>query len=115
MKAVTRYRYCPPEGLQISELPIPIPKDNELLVRVHATTVNRTDVAIVTGKPWAMRLFTGLTKPSSPIPGTDYAGIVEAVGGKVSQFKPGDRVWGFHDNGLHTQAQYMLIAHDRPM
>lgn len=109
MKAVIRTNYCPPEGLSIGKLEIPVPKDHEILVRVHATTVNRTDCAILTGKPYIMRLFTGLFKPKSPVPGTDFAGIVEAAGKDVTTFKKGDPVWGFEDQGLGSQAQYFTI------
>lgn len=109
MKAVIRRTYGPPNLVKVEEVPPPIPKDNEVLVRVHATTVNRTDCAVVTGKPFIMRLFTGLFKPSRPIPGTDFAGKIEAVGKSVTSFKVGDKVWGFNDEGCSTQAEYMVF------
>lgn len=83
MKAVIRRTYGPPKTLGIEEVEKPIPKDNEVLIRVYATTVNRTDCAIVTGKPFVMRFFTGLFKPSHPIPGTDFAGQIESIGTAV--------------------------------
>ncbi|MFN7120172.1 MAG: NAD(P)-dependent alcohol dehydrogenase [Saprospiraceae bacterium] len=83
------------------------------MIKVYATTVNRTDCAIVTGKPFIMRFFTGLFKPTSPTPGTDFAGMIEAVGKDVTDFKVGDRVWGFDDNGLGSQAEYMTLAADK--
>ncbi len=110
MRAAYRKKYCGPEGIEISGVEKPAPLQNQLLVRVHATTVNRTDCAVLTGKPFIMRFFTGLFKPKSPVPGTDFAGEVVAVGDGVTQFKTGDRVFGFNDQGLASQAEYMAIA-----
>ncbi len=109
MKAITRSQYGSPKVLKIKELDIPIPKDDEILIRVYATTVNRTDCGILYGKPYLIRLFTGLLKPSSMIPGTDFAGQVEAIGKKVTTFKVEDKVWGLNDEGLSSHAQYMVI------
>jgi NADPH:quinone reductase-like Zn-dependent oxidoreductase len=113
MKAITRTTYGGPEVLQLKEIPKPIPKENELLIRVHATTINRTDCGILTGKPYIIRAFTGLTKPRDLVPGTDFAGQVESVGKNVKSFKLGDRVWGLHDEGLASQAEYMTIRADK--
>jgi NADPH:quinone reductase-like Zn-dependent oxidoreductase len=115
MKAVTRDRYGPPEVLRVEELETPTPTDRQILIRVHATTVNRTDTGILTATPFVLRFFTGLRKPSSRIPGTDFAGEVTAVGANVSRFTIGDRVWGFYDEGLASQAQYMTIEEDAPV
>lgn len=109
MKAIVRDKYGQPEVLKLKEIPKPTPKENELLVRVHATTVNRTDTAIVTGRPFVFRLFIGFPKPKRLIIGTDFAGQIEAVGSAVENFKVGDRVWGFNDEGLQSKAQYMTI------
>ncbi len=109
MKAVTRTQYGSPEVLQVLEIKKPTPKKDELLIRVRATTVNRTDCAILLGKPGIMRAITGLITPSSKIPGTDFAGTIEAVGSEVTNFKIGDNVWGFYDNGLCSQAEYLTI------
>jgi len=109
MKAAIRTTYGPPETLSIQEVEKPVPRDNEILVRVHATTVNRTDCAVLTGKPFIMRLFTGLFKPTLPSTGTDFAGIVEAVGNNVQTFKPGDRICGFYDQGLGSHAEYLAL------
>ncbi len=87
----------------------PKPKAQELLVRVHTTTVNRTDCGILRGQPFPIRLFTGLLKPRSPVPGTDFAGVVEATGSQVTDFRVGDRVWGFNNEGLASQAEYLTI------
>ncbi len=115
MKAITRTRYGSAEVLEVKEIPEPLPNDNELLVRVHATTVNRTDCGILTGKPYLIRGVTGLFKPSSLVPGTDFAGEVSAVGEKVSAFKTGDHVWGVFTDGIASQAQYMVVREDGPV
>ncbi|WP_026951242.1 NAD(P)-dependent alcohol dehydrogenase [Algoriphagus mannitolivorans] len=109
MKASVRHKYCSPSETQILEYLKPIPKPGEVLIKVIATTVNRTDVGVLTGKPYAIRLFSGLDKPRIPITGTDFAGVVEEVGSEVQAFKPGDRVWGFNDNGAGTHAEYVCF------
>lgn len=113
MKAITREKYGGPSVLEIKELEKPTPAKNEVLVNIKSTTINRTDCGILTGKPFLMRFFTGLFKPSSAVPGTDFAGIVEAVGRDVDQFKIGDRVWGLNDEGLASHAEYMTIRQDK--
>ena len=115
LKAAIRTTYGLPEDLSIQNIDIPTPKDHEVLIRVHATTVNRTDCAILTGKPLIMRLFTGLVNPTLPTPGSDFAGQIEAIGKAVTNFKVGDKVWGFDDNGLGSQAQYMTLSANKPI
>lgn len=110
MQASINKKYGDPTVLQIKEIPKPIPKENELLIKVKATTVNRTDCAMLTAKPFIMRFLTGLFKPKNPILGTDFAGVVEAVGEKVATFKVGDKVFGFDDNGLSAHAEYLTYA-----
>ena len=83
-----------------------------MLVRVHAATVNRTDCAILRAKPWIMRLVTGLFRPKRRIPGTDFAGVVEAVGQNTHALKVGDAVFGFDDVGLCSHAEYMIFSED---
>lgn len=113
MKAAIRYQYGPPQVLSVGELPKPQPGAREILLRVYAATVNRTDCAVLSGWPLVMRAFTGLSKPKLPITGTDFAGQVEAVGQEVIDFKVGDRVWGFHDIGLGSHAEYLCISTDK--
>ena len=110
MKAITRTKYGPPEVLQIKDIVTPSVGKKEILVRVKATTVNRTDCGILYGKPYAIRIFTGLFRPRHLVPGTDFAGQVEAIGEEVQDFQIGDRVWGLHDEGLRSQAEYMCIG-----
>lgn len=80
-----------------------------MLIRVYAATVNRTDCAILSGKPFIMRLVTGLFKPALSSTGTDFSGVVEAVGKEVTAFEAGNQVWGFDDSGLASHAQYITI------
>ncbi len=112
MKAALRKKYGDHTNITVEEYPTPKPKDNEVLVRVHATTVNRTDCGVLTGLPYVFRFFTGLFGPNTPVLGTDFAGQVEAVGIAVNDFKVGDKVFGFHDDGLPTQAEYLAYPED---
>ncbi|MCF1715417.1 NAD(P)-dependent alcohol dehydrogenase [Flavihumibacter sp. RY-1] len=109
MKAAVRYHYCSPDGLTLREVPIPAIRSDEVLVKVKATTVNRSDCGVLTGKPYAIRLFAGLFKPRKPITGTDFSGIVVACGEQVDQFQVGDLVYGFLDIGLATHAEYVAV------
>jgi NADPH:quinone reductase-like Zn-dependent oxidoreductase len=113
MKAVLHKKYGPPSVLKILNIDKPVPKDRELLIRVYATTVNRTDCAMLRAKPFIMRFFTGLLKPNKPILGTDFAGQIEAVGKNVISFKIGDRVFGLDDGGLSSHAEYMTLAEEK--
>ena len=113
MKAVLWTKYGSPDVLQLKEVEKPVPSDNELLIKVHATTVNRTDCATIRAKPFFMRLVTGLFKPKKQIPGTEFAGEIKAVGRNVSSFQIGDRVFGFDDEGAGSQAQYLTISEDK--
>lgn len=113
MKAVLRKKYGAPDVLSIEDVKAPVPTAKEVLVKVYATTVNRTDCSILTGKPWVMRLFVGLWKPKRIITGTDFAGQVEAIGEDVTEFRVGDRVFGLNDEGLSSHAEYMTIEEDQ--
>ncbi len=112
MKAVVYTKYGAPDVLQIKEVEKPSHKENEILVLVHAATVNRTDCATIRAKPFFMRLLTGLIRPNRKVPGTEFSGEVEAVGNSVSNLKVGDRVFGFDDDGSGSQAQYLTIHED---
>ncbi len=115
MKAAFRSKYGAPEVLSIKEIDKPVAGENELLIRVLAATVNRTDCGILWAKPFIMRFFTGLLNPRLSTTGTDFAGIVEEVGKGVSKFKAGDKVWGFDDIGLSSHAEYLVIFADKPI
>jgi NADPH:quinone reductase-like Zn-dependent oxidoreductase len=112
MKAVVYMRYGPPEVLQLKDIEKPVPKPNEVLVKVHAATVNRTDNATVKAIPFFARLVTGLLKPKRTTPGTEFAGEVEAIGSAVTTLRVGDRVFGFDDQGSRAQAEYLAIRED---
>ena len=94
MKASIRLKYGSPEVLSIKEIEMPTPDINRVLIKVFATTVNRTDLGILKGTPFLMRLFTGLSKPKLAITGSDFAGQIVAIGENVKSFKVGDRVMG---------------------
>ena len=113
MKAMVYTRYGPPEVLKLQEVAKPEPKDNEILVRVRATTANRTDCANLTAKPFIMRFSLGLFKPRKTIMGTEFSGVVESVGQAVTSFKAGDNVFGFDDGGLGAYAEYLVISEDK--
>ena len=103
MRAVVRDRYGPPEVLRIGEVDRPAPEDDEVLVRVHATTVNRTDCGWRSGSPFFVRYFTGIRRPKWRILGMEFAGEVEAVGPSVKEFHVGDRVFGVIGHGANAE------------
>ena len=109
MKAIVYTKYGSPDVLQFKQVEKPVPKDNEVLIKIHATTVNRTDCATIRAKPFFMRISTGIFKPKKQIPGTEFAGEIESVGKNVLSLKTGDRVFGFYDQGSGSHAQYMTI------
>jgi len=106
MKASIRRRYGSPDQIKIEDIEKPIPKDDEVLIKVHATTVNRTDCANLTAKPFLMRFFLGFFKPRKIILGTDFAGEVITTGKNIKSFTIGDKVFGFIDLGCESQAEY---------
>ena len=110
MKAIVYTKYGPPDVLQLKEVEKPTPSDNEVLIKIFATTVNRTDYATIRAIPFFARFYTGLFKPKKQTPGTEFAGKIEAVGKSVSFFKVGDKVFGFEDQGSGSHAQYMTIS-----
>ncbi|RKN81599.1 NAD(P)-dependent alcohol dehydrogenase [Ulvibacterium marinum] len=112
MKAAVRRNYGPPKSIIIEEVEKPVPKDNEVLVRVRAATVNRTDCANLRAKPFIMRFVLGFFKPKKIILGTDFAGDVVAIGKNVKSFHIGDRAFGFDDTGVQSQAEYLTLAED---
>jgi NADPH:quinone reductase-like Zn-dependent oxidoreductase len=112
MKAAVRTSYGPPDVVRIAEVEKPAAKDNEVLVKVHATTVNRTDCGLRAAKPFIYRFFTGLIRPRVTVLGNEFAGEVEAVGSGVTSFQVGDRVFGFNGDRFGAHAEYMAMPED---
>jgi NADPH:quinone reductase-like Zn-dependent oxidoreductase len=110
MKAIVYTEYGSPDVLQFKEVEKPAPQDNEVLVKIHAAAVTIGDVIVVKGEPFLTRFWTGLREPKHQIPGKEMAGSVEAVGAGVTQFQPGDEVFGdLSVCGLGAFAEYVSV------
>ena len=109
MKAIRYCEYGSPDVLKVTEVEKPVPNENELLVRVRAASLNFIDAGLVRG-PWVLRLLSGLRKPKFTGFGLDFAGVVEAVGKNVTEFKPGDEVFG---GKLGSVAEYICVRQER--
>lgn len=109
MKTAIRRKYGLPSQIKIEDIVKPIPNEDEILIKVHSTTVNRTDCANLTAKPFIMRFILGFLKPKKIILGTDFSGQIEAVGKNVSAFNVNEKVFGFTDTGLESQAEYITL------
>jgi NADPH:quinone reductase-like Zn-dependent oxidoreductase len=112
MKAIVCTKYGSPDVLELKEVAKPVPGDNEVLIRVLAASVTAADSMIRTGTPYYGRLFIGLVKPNKPIPGTGFAGVVEAVGKEVKLFKNGEPVFGETGLGFSANAEYVCLPQD---
>jgi NADPH:quinone reductase-like Zn-dependent oxidoreductase len=112
MKASIRRKYGSSNLIKIENIEKPIPKDNGILIKVYATTVNRTDCAILTAQPFIMRFALGLFRPRKIILGTDFAGEVVSIGKNVKSFKVNDKVFGFKDTGLESQTEYITSTEE---
>lgn len=109
MRAVVFDRYGPPEVLRLAEVERPVPKENEVLVKVRAATVNRTDTGIRQGKPFFSRFISGFPQPRRKILGTELAGEVEAAGPGVTEFTAGDQVFGVNAWRFGTHAEFVCM------
>jgi NADPH:quinone reductase-like Zn-dependent oxidoreductase len=103
MRAVVYEKYGPPEVLRLEEVPRPVPKDDEVLVKVHATTVNRTDTGLRSAEYFISRFVTGLLRPKNKILGMEFAGEIVENGAAVTEFKVGDEVFGGKAYGAHAE------------
>jgi NADPH:quinone reductase-like Zn-dependent oxidoreductase len=112
MKAAVHTRYGSPDVVHVVDVPTPAPMDNEVLVKVHATTVNRTDCGFRGAKPFFVRAFTGLVRPRVTILGNEFAGQIQAIGSSVTSYVVGDRVFGYDDSVCGAHAQYLTIRDD---
>ncbi|HEX4929246.1 MAG TPA: NAD(P)-dependent alcohol dehydrogenase [Gaiellaceae bacterium] len=113
MRAVVHDRYGPPEVLRLEDVARPVPREDEVLVRIHATTVNRTDCGLRSAEFFITRFFTGLLRPKRKILGMELAGEVEAVGSAVSEFAVGDEVFGVKGSGAH--AEFACMRESAPL
>jgi len=110
MKATVATGYGLPDVLRLQVVQKPMPKPDEVLVRVMTAAATTADAMMRTGKPYIARLFVGITKPKKAIPGTGFAGVVEQVGQGVTAFKKGDRVFGETTFGFSSNAEYLTIS-----
>jgi NADPH:quinone reductase-like Zn-dependent oxidoreductase len=106
MRAVVHERYGPPEVLEVKDVERPVPADDEVLVRVHASSVTRTDVGLRDTEYWFTRALTGLRRPRRVIAGMELAGVVEAVGASVTELQEGDEVFGIRGG---ANAEYVAV------
>src|SRR6266850_3328529 len=116
MRAAVFDRYGPPEVQRLEDVERPVPKADEVLVKIHATTVTRTDCGVRAGKPWLVRLFFGLRRPKQRILGTELAGEVVAAGSAVREFAVGDHVFGStkaFQSGTH--AEFICMQESGPL
>ena len=110
MKAIVLTQYGSVDNLELKEVEKPIPKEGEVLIKVQATAINDWDWCLVRGTPFYIRLFCGLRQPNIKIPGAEVAGIVETVGQNVTQFQPGDAVYGdISEAGFGGFAEYVCV------
>ena len=109
MKASVNTKYGSPDILQLKEVEKPTPKDHEVLIKVHATTVNRTDTGLLGAEYFLVRLYWGLFKPKKTVLGSEFAGEIVAVGKAVKSFKIGDPVFGLSAENFGAHAQYLCL------
>ena len=112
MKAITARRYGPPEVLSLEELPTPVPKRNEILVRNFASVVSSAECSARAARPWITRLHFGLRAPKWPVLGGTFSGVVDAIGPGVTRFQVGDPVAGLNVTDFGAHAEYLLVPED---
>jgi NADPH:quinone reductase-like Zn-dependent oxidoreductase len=110
MRAIVNTKYGPPDVVKLREVDKPAPKDNEVLIKVNATTVNRTDCGFRSAEYFISRFFSGLFRPKFKTLGNEFAGVIEAIGKNVTSFNIGDKVFGFSGIKFGAHAEYMTIA-----
>jgi len=115
MRAVINTEYGPPEVVKLMEVDKPLPKDIEVLIKVYAITVNRTDCGFRSAEYFISRFFSGLFRPKNKTLGNEFAGEIETVGKDVTSFKSGDKVFGYNDTKFGAHAEYMTMAADEAL
>ena len=115
MRAVVYDRYGPPEVLRIEDVPRPVPRDDEVLIEIHASTVNRTDTGLRSAEYFISRFVTGLVRPRHKIPGTELAGEVIEVGPRVTEFAVGDHVFGVSAKTAGAHAELIALPQGAPL
>lgn len=115
MKAAVYTQYGPPEIVQLQEVEKPIAQANEVLIKVHASTVNRTDCGFRSAEYFIVRFFSGLFKPKNKILGNEFSGEIIEIGNAVKHFKIGDRVFGYNDKQFGAHAEFMVMDENGPM
>jgi NADPH:quinone reductase-like Zn-dependent oxidoreductase len=111
MRVIVYNKYGPPDVLQLGELEKPVPKENEVLIKIFATTVTAVDCTFRMGKPFFARMYTGLTKPKNPVLGSEFAGEIESTGKDVKLFKEGDQVFGTTP-GYGAYTEYLCLPEE---
>ncbi|MBK9270087.1 MAG: NAD(P)-dependent alcohol dehydrogenase [Saprospiraceae bacterium] len=115
MKAIVYTKYGPPEVAQLTEIDMPVPKDDELLIEVYASTVNRTDCGFRSAEYFIVRFFSGLIVPKNKVLGCEFAGEVVGMGKNVGRYKKGDRVFGFNEVNFGGHAEYLTAKENGPI
>jgi len=115
MKASLNTIYGPPEVVHIGEIEKPVPRDSEVLIKIHTATVNRTDCGFRSAEYFVSRFFSGLINPKNHVLGNEFAGEIEAIGKSVKSFKVGNRVFGYDDVGFGCHAQYKVMSESGPI
>ncbi len=110
MRAITQTRYGNSDVLRLAQVPRPVVRDDQVLIRVHAAGLDRGTEHLMTGKPYAVRLASGIRRPRNPVPGRDVAGTAVEVGAKVTRFSPGDQVYGVAPGSF---AEYAVTGENR--
>jgi NADPH:quinone reductase-like Zn-dependent oxidoreductase len=113
MKASIIEAYGSPDVVQVKEVATPTPKDNEVLIRVHAASLTPSDCAFRKGDPFIIKVIYGFAKPKFPIGGVEFAGEIAAVGKDVSKFKVGEQVFGMNADNFGAHAEYLCLPHDK--
>ena len=115
MKSITYYEYGSADVLQLEEIEKPTPKPDEVLIKIHATTVNRTDCGFRNPEFQFIKLISGISKPKERVLGSEFAGVVEAIGNKVTRYKVGDKVFGLSTYRFGAHAEYICKKETNPM